>query len=351
MGGGIRRLPGATPGDTRRIRSLARMARALGAGMALRETLETAAEEARDALGAASVSVSTIEPGRGRIRTVLNVGDLAPWERRWPPDEVYPLDDFREASQLVHEMRAWATHLGAPDAQPEELELLRSLGKWAALGAPVLVDGAFWGELYATRAPGRPPFGEADLAYSDALTAILGGAVSRALHVARLEELAFRDPLTGLANRRAVDDALAEVLAGGAGEHLTCLVVVDVNGLKRVNDDRGHDAGDQVLVAVASLLQRHFSSLPGALVARIGGDEFAVVAPGHAVPRVMGAARTCCSGAVDLPHGAGLSFGVACSRRGGTDAHRLFHAADQAQYTAKRTGRSTVVLADGVWSG
>lgn len=75
----------------KRIHSLGAMARALGRGNPLDRLLETAAEEARDAIHAATVSVSRLEPGTGNLRTLLNVGDLGPQEVRWPEQELYSL--------------------------------------------------------------------------------------------------------------------------------------------------------------------------------------------------------------------------------------------------------------------
>src|SRR5207344_3628586 len=108
------------------------------------------------------------------------------------------------------------------------------------------------------------------------LTAILGGAISRALHVEALEQMAFRDPLTGLANRRALDEAAERTF--DSIRHRTgrtvIAVAVDVNRLKEVNDAFGHSEGDRLLTSIASLLQQRFSGLHGSLVVRVGGDEF-----------------------------------------------------------------------------
>jgi GAF domain-containing protein len=190
-----------------RIRSLASVARALGLSVQLNAMIEIAAEEALKALRAASLSISRLEQGTGAIRTLINVGKLGPDERRWPDNEVYRLEDFFFLQGVVGEMRLWTMSLDDPDPEPGEAALLRSLGKSSSLGGPLIVDGKLWGELYATREAGEPKFGESDLAYVEALAAILSGGISRALHVDTLEQMAFRDPLTGLANRRALDRA------------------------------------------------------------------------------------------------------------------------------------------------
>jgi diguanylate cyclase (GGDEF)-like protein len=161
--------------------------------------------------------------------------------------------------------------------------------------------------------------------------------------------------MTGLANRRALDDAAAQVLghlAEGTGRQVS-VVAIDVNGLKAVNDTLGHDAGDQLLIAVAGLLTRHFSSMVGSLVARLGGDEFIVLVPSHAVQAVLAVANAFCAAAADLAVGAGVSCGVASATSDdrAVTASELFRAADQAQYEAKRRRSRTAVLAGQRLSG
>jgi diguanylate cyclase (GGDEF)-like protein len=332
-----------------RIRSLAVMARALGRSADLRTMLETAAEEALPALGAASVSVSRVEAGTGTIRTIINVGDLAPHEQRWPTDEVYGLHEFTQLASVLEDLKPWTASVDDPDSDPNEVGLLRSLGKATALAAPMIVDGVLWGEFYATRHAGVANFAEIDTAYSEALVAILAGAISRAQQEEALGRLAYRDSLTGLANRRALDEAAVLAMSVAAeGTQEVTVVMADVNGLKLVNDTVGHDAGDGVLRAVSAILQRHIGVLHGSLIARLGGDEFAALVPGQPLDRVMAAALAACEAAEQLPYGAGLSCGVAStSFLPGASAAELFRAADRAQYLAKSTGGSAARLAAG----
>jgi diguanylate cyclase (GGDEF)-like protein len=89
--------------------------------------------------------------------------------------------------------------------------------------------------------------------------------------------LAWRDPLTGLWNRRALDDWFAKQLATDAGI-LYAVHSIDLDGFKQVNDAFGHQAGDDVLCAVAGRLTRAVRSED--FVVRMGGDEFVVIQPG-----------------------------------------------------------------------
>ena len=340
--------PPRAPALDARIHSLASMARALGSSHRLMIMIETAAEEALGALGAASVSVSRVEADAGTLRTLINAGELGPGEERWPVDEVYQMRDFANLRRVVGDLRTWTTALDDPDGDPSEQELLRSLGKGSSMASPVVVDATLWGELFATRRIDDEPFDSADAAYLEALAAILAGAISRALHVEALERLAFLDPLTGLANRRALDDAAERAFAtmpSGRRRRVN-VVALDVNGLKAVNDALGHAEGDRLLISVAATLSRYFADLDGSLVARVGGDEFSVLVPGHGLDTVLRVADEACAAVLDLTGSSGVSCGVASTETMTVDRPgQLFRAADAAQYRAKRAGATTAVLA------
>ncbi len=335
-----------------RIRSLAALARDTGRSAGLNEIIEVAAEGARRAISAASVSVSRLEPGTGIVRTLLNVGELGPTEERWPKDENYNSDDFNCLSMITSggEM-SWTAVLNDPTADPREIELLLELGKGCSMGAPLVVDGALWGEFFATRNVGEAPFGTDETAYLEALTAILAGGISRALREESLEKMAYHDPLTGLANRRALDERAEWAFdhADGPARPVT-VVMADINGLKKVNDAQGHMVGDQLIKAVASAMRMHFSHLPGTLVARVGGDEFTALVVGHDPAAVLQIADDLCGLTWNLGSApASLSCGAATSMVGkgtATNPTELFSAADRAQYVAKRGRLRTTVLAD-----
>jgi diguanylate cyclase (GGDEF)-like protein len=337
-----------------RIRCLAAMATALGSSQDLRAVLETAAEKARGALQASSVSVSKLEDGVPVVRTVINVGDLGPQEVRWPEDESYALADFMNLVMVVDGLRTWTASLDDADGDADEAALLVSLGKSASLGAPIVVDGRLWGELYATRTADQPSFGADDLAYAEASTAILAGAVSRSVQEKALERLAYRDPLTGLLNRRALDEhaARAFAVAPGTSRPVT-VVVVDINGLKLVNDTLGHAGGDRLIQLVARTLTSTFSQLPGSQVARVGGDEFTVLVSGHDPARVVEAADALFLRSEEFPDGAEVSCGAAAvvvTTDTTLTPSELFAAADRAQYVAKRGRLNRTVVADRVGS-
>jgi diguanylate cyclase (GGDEF)-like protein len=335
-----------------RINSLAAMARAVGHSQPLPRLLEIAAREARVAVQAATVSISALEPGAGILRTIINVGNLGPDEVQWPSDEVYSIQPGSNLGLVVDELQTWTASIVDPHCPDFERELLMSLGKGSSLGAPIIVDGRLWGEFYATRQVGRTPFSDTDGFYVQALTAILAGAISRWLREESLELLAYRDPLTGLLNRRALDNQAAQAFDVPTGTSRSVTVVaVDINRLKRVNDTLGHEAGDQLIQSVARSLLKTFGRLPGSLVARVGGDEFAVLVSGHEPGRVIEAADSLCRQRNELGLGAGVSTGAASAVLTSDSTvipADLFAAADRAQYQAKRETLGHTVVASGL---
>src|SRR4051812_47607970 len=148
----------APAGEGTRIRSLAAMARALGRSESLFRLLETAAEEARVAIDASSVSVSRLVPGTLTVRTLLNVGELGPDEQRYPENETYEMQEFANLELVLSEMQTWVADVRDPDLDLVERDLLEQLGKGSSLGAPIVVDGHLWGEFYATRHVGDAVF-------------------------------------------------------------------------------------------------------------------------------------------------------------------------------------------------
>jgi diguanylate cyclase (GGDEF)-like protein len=164
----------------------------------------------------------------------------------------------------------------------------------------------------------------------------------------RADELARRDPLTGLANRRALTEALARHVTGRRASDRAGLLVVDLDGFKDINTAHGHPGGDQALVAAAAALRgvAREVDLPG----RLGGDEFALIVrdadrTGMAVlaERVLGAIRSADTGLRGVVLHA--SVGWALCPDDAEDADELLAAADRALLAVKAAGKDAAMAA------
>jgi diguanylate cyclase (GGDEF)-like protein len=149
--------------------------------------------------------------------------------------------------------------------------------------------------------------------------------------------LAETDPLTGLPNRRAWDEVLASAI--GSGIRQLCVAVIDIDHFKECNDTEGHQAGDKLLQDAAGAWRQVLRG--GDIVARCGGDEFAVLMPECDAEKAEGICGRLCDA---LPEGRTVSIGVA-EWDGMEDAERLLDRADQALYAAKQSGRGCVSVA------
>jgi diguanylate cyclase (GGDEF)-like protein len=329
--------------DARELRVLLGVSSAVASASSLEELLDLAADQALPALGAHSVSVSRWESGAEILRTLVNAGHLAQGEARHPEDEIYRLSGDDPLKRLLLEGGSYVGLVDDPSLHPLERSLLERLGVRSCVGAPIMLGDAAWGELWATRPADQPDFGRRDERLLSAIAAQVAAGIARAELYGRMTTLAFEDGLTGLANRHALVERLDLALERGAE---VALLLCDVDNLKALNQGRGHHGGDWALKAVAGALRMAAEGLPDALVCRNAGDEFAVFAPGADAETVRPLIERAMERLAAHRPPVRLSCGIASSRIGLRTASDLLRAADAAMYTAKRTGRGRVVIAE-----
>jgi diguanylate cyclase (GGDEF)-like protein len=168
----------------------------------------------------------------------------------------------------------------------------------------------------------------------------------------KLREQAIRDPLTNLFNRRYLEETLDRELArAGRESYPVCIIMVDLDFFKKINDTYGHDAGDHVLRALATTLAEQ--SRRGDFACRYGGEEFVIVMPNitkrTAYERAKKLRRRLNS--LQIPYEGHcltttISMGIACYPNNGDTRQALLRAADQAMYAAKQAGRDHILMSD-----
>jgi diguanylate cyclase (GGDEF)-like protein len=261
-------------------------------------------------------------------------------------------EGFTPANTLLP-ANCWALKRGKQhinDAASHSLCCMHHIGTSATLEIPMMARGAVHGLLVLGI--------EAEDAF-DGLTAItrLGRALADSMSLAlsnialqeKLRTQSLRDPLTGLYNRRYMEDALDRYVSlaertGGA----TSVVMIDLDNFKKLNDANGHAKGDAVLRDVAAQLVGGLR--PSDVVSRYGGEELLVILPGCNLDDARTKAemlRQRVEGLSDV-HGIAISasFGVASVPETATSPADIIPRADAALYAAKEAGRNCVRVAD-----
>lgn len=229
---------------------------------------------------------------------------------------------------------------------------LLSAGAPLGLLAVRLARSRRWPAIPLRRAIGEAAGDPLDYIYVGTSTALAFGLFGFILgHQAdRLAELSETDPLTGLSNARRLFDRMDAELARAKryGQPLA-LLLVDLDGLKRINDEYGHRAGDEAIRSLADVIRSELRETD--IGARWGGDEFAVLAPNTTRPAALTLAERLRAmiPQQSAPWALSGSLGVAIvdPKADGdvVDSATLMRAADAALYEAKRSGRNRVVTA------
>lgn len=166
----------------------------------------------------------------------------------------------------------------------------------------------------------------------------------------RIDQMVSTDPLTGMVSRHRYDPAYQAMVEQARHEvRPVSLLVLDLDGLKRINDTHGHDVGCYAIVESSNIIREILE--PHGLISRFGGDEFVACLPGIERDHAARLAQEVCSRVADHNYTKDgvrveptISIGVATFPRDADTADALFSAADKALYDAKRAGRNQVAI-------
>jgi len=307
-----------------------------------------AAEDHDDAGGVLMATAHRLLPEYGGALYVFNNSrDRLDLAKAWNVSE-----NFDPAATLLPG-NCWALKRGKPhinDASSDTLCCMHHIGSVATVEVPMMARGQVFGLLMLAY-DGAEAF--QNLKGIRRVTRALADSMSLALsNIALREKLrtqSLRDPLTGLYNRRYMEDALERYLSlaerTGAA---TSVVMIDLDNFKRLNDNYGHAKGDAVLRDVAG--QFVGALRPSDVVARYGGEELMVILPNCGVEDAAAKAEMLRIRIESLSevHGAPISasFGVATVPETSINAADVIPMADAALYAAKNAGKNCVIAAD-----
>jgi diguanylate cyclase (GGDEF)-like protein len=326
----------------RRTNGLASAAVELTAMLSCDDVLATATRMAAELVSPAGTPDRRAQYNRvvgSMVRTVALYDEGGQSVSSDVPLSELPLSEFPNLREVMTTGTAVNRAISIEAAGPEIQERVAALGLTHGVYVPVYSNGVIDGVLsVTTRGESVSP---ELFEFCKTLGHLTELAMENARSRERLEEQATTDELTGLANRRAFDHLLAD----RPGRLEYCVLAVDLDGLKQVNDTMGHAMGDEMLIHVSRVLASTFRK--GDMFARIGGDEFAGLLfnadenDGHDVAMRMLAALDAASSTGTSP---GVSIGIAS---GGpeSDGLAVYAAADAAMYQAKRSGGNRFVVA------
>lgn len=318
------------------VEALVSIGAAVRAADSMPDVLLVIADQARRALQASSVTIGRLDHDTGEYETLLNVGDVGDGRERFPAEERRDASDH-PGLESIFEGQGYvrATDDGRAD-DPGIVSLyqrgLRSEAAW-----PIVIGESVWGIVIATTRAGGNILDHDDLATLRLVATHIAAAVTQAERIAEFEELALRDPLTGLGNRRVLEERLNDVFSRPPVDRQDVAVIMcDVDGLKVINDTDGHAAGDSLLVDAARSLSEAAATVENSAVCRIGGDEFCVILDGGGMLSAQPVTDLALKLFARTGHGRSLSCGIALATSDVATPGDLLRAADEMQYEEKR---------------
>ncbi|WP_417684230.1 diguanylate cyclase [Roseibium sp.] len=279
----------------------------------------------------------------GALALINNSRDLMIIEQEW--------GSFWKKGDFVPPDACWALRKNAVHHSVQENLPCAHLAKHQehnVVCIPLLAQGEVLGVIHLKEAEQRP-FSPMELEVAKAIGKETAIAISNLKLRETLEQQALHDPLTGLYNRRYLEERFESLVAQSKRDSLPFwILVIDVDHFKNYNDQHGHDAGDFVLIQLAKLLKRKASKAN--IACRLGGEEFAVVLPGYGHEEAAALAediRSETEGLSMMFEGRHLgcvtiSGGLSTYPSDGEQLANLLKVADEHLYLAKRSGRNRI---------
>ena len=260
----------------------------------------------------------------------------------------YELSRFPATRAVLNQRTTLIVDADDPDADPSEIAYMKVYGDRSLVMLPLVVHGESIGIVELSAA--RPnAFTERDVELAQMLVREAAVTFDNARLADELRQQAYRDPLTGLANRSRLQDRVDHSLARlrGRSPNHAAVLFIDLDHFKHLNDRFGHATGDRALQVIAERIRSIIR--PGDTAGRLGGDEFAILLEDvDSIETVQGVCQRLLTGLsqpIDLGDTApivGASIGYALSD-GVTSSEDLLRKADIAMYAAKAAGRGQVV--------
>ena len=299
------------------------------------DVLLVIAEHARRALQASTVTIGRLDHTLLEYATLLNVGDIGPGQERFPVEERHGSADH-PGLDAIFEGRGYVRAADDRADDPAVASLsqrgLRSEAAW-----PISIGGRVWGVVIATTTTDSRSLDHDDLATLRLVATHVAAAVTQAQRIAEFEELALRDPLTGLGNRRVLEERLRDIFSRPPIDRQDVAVIMcDVDGLKVVNDNEGHAAGDSLLVDAARSLADAAATVENSVVCRVGGDEFCIILDGGGMLSARPITDLALAQFARTGNNRSLSCGVALAAPDMLTPGDLLRSADEMQYEEKR---------------
>jgi diguanylate cyclase (GGDEF)-like protein len=326
-----------------RLQALLDVSRSLSSSLELRDILREFATRAAELTGATAAELSHYDPAKGALVMLVEYREGVD-EITTTGGQVYHLVDYPATRHALETQEAVQIRVSDPTHDPAERALLEHQGQKSLLMLPLVARGETIGLMEIVDVNDRV-WSDDDVEFCRALCDIVAIAVRNAVLFAELQETAARDNLTGLYNRRLFEEQFDAAVARSlrSREDLT-LLVVDLDGLKRINDVSGHVAGDTALRTLSDALRASIRSTD--VACRIGGDEFAIVLPGSTAEDAVHVAERAQEMLAEIGRGHySFSGGIARVTPAQSSAEDVFRAADLAAYRAKAAGGARTLLA------